>query len=32
MLTTLIKNIEPHQDFTGFYKKDLEALDEIQTP
>ena len=28
----LKKNIEPHQNFTGFYKKDVEALNELQNP
>ena len=22
----ILKNIEPHQDFNGFYKKDVETL------
>ena len=26
------KNIELHENFTGFYKKGIEALYEIQTP
>ena len=28
----LKKNIEPHQNFTGFYIKDVEALDGLQDP
>ena len=31
-LKTFKKNIESHQNFTGFYKKDVEAMDEIQGP
>ena len=26
------KNIEPHQNVTGFCKKGLEALEELQNP
>ena len=25
-------NFEPHQNFTDFYKKGIEALDELQNP
>ena len=28
----ILKSIEPHQNFTGFYKKDVEALQELQNP
>ena len=28
----ILKSIEPHQNFTGFYKKDVEALYELQNP
>ena len=28
----ILKSIERHQNFTGFYKKDVEALQELQNP
>ena len=31
-LKTLKKNIESRQNFIGFYKKGVEALDELQNP
>ena len=27
-----IKNIEPHQNFTGIYKKGVKALDKLPNP
>ena len=29
---TYKKNIEPHQNFTGFYKIGVEALNKLQNP
>ena len=31
-LKTLKKDIEPYQNFTGFYKEAVEVLDELQNP
>ena len=31
-MKTLKKNIDPYQNFTGFYKKDVQALNNLQNP